>query len=118
MPVALTSMVFAPTILPELTDEAAVQFDAIVKEVESTTVTGKVPLMVGLNVLPLTPLIVTLSPVVNPCACSVVTLHGLLTIFALATLVGAVVQLTPTRVKLFAVTFAVVRAVVTGALKF
>ena len=76
---SLTSRVLPPTILPVLFVEASVQLTGTVKEVGSITVTEKVLLMVGVNVPPLTPLIVMVSPVFKPCGPAVVTRHGLLT---------------------------------------
>ena len=81
----------------------------MVNDVKSTTVTEKVLLIVEVNVPPLTLLIVTVSPVVKPCACKVVTLQGLLTNFAVVRLVGITVQLDGTENWVGLITVAVKR---------
>src|SRR2546429_205813 len=105
MPVAGTSKVRPPTTEPVLTVAAAVQLVAMVKDVESTTVTAKVALlMVGLKLPPLTPVMVTRSPVFKPWAIvplisPVVMRQGLLTMTVAALTVGATVQSTPSMVN-------------------
>ena len=79
MPVAVTSRVLPPTMLPVFGVDATAQLDAIVNEESVTLMTSKVPLMVGVNEPPETLAIVTLSPVLNPCGTCVVTKQGLLT---------------------------------------
>ncbi len=78
IPVAVTSIVLAPTILPVFAVAVTAQLDAMVNEDGSTTVTVKVPLIVGVKVPPETPEMVTLSLVASPCGVTVVTRQGLL----------------------------------------